>query len=88
MATHILFLVAKMAFFPTAVFFSHYSYKYFKQFSLQSRGTQNSFEMMPMSGMQAQNSNRSQGYQPPSLRDDVNIPRGFMAFQGSGTQIG
>ena len=49
---------------------------------------QNMFEMMPMSGGMSNHANQGRGYQSPSMRDEVNRPRGFMPFQGSGMQIG
>ena len=71
---------------------SHIAYKNFKSFATSNVGQRNSSEMMPMSGLNQQRNTQNVGnrfnYESPSMNDNIDRNKGFIAFQGSGTQIG
>lgn len=88
----ILFLIVRIAYFPNAAFFSHHAYKTFKQYAFFNRSRGNSYEMVPVSSRNnnsyGQTGNMNNSYQAPSLRDEISVSRGFVAFQGQGMMIG
>lgn len=88
----ILFLIVRITYFPNAAFFSHHAYKIFKQYAFFNDSRGNSYEMVPVSSRNnnsyGQTRNMNNSYQASSLRDEISVSRGFVAFQGQGMMIG
>jgi hypothetical protein len=85
-----LFLIAKIAYFPNATFFSHYAYKQFKHYALFNLSLPNSIEMKSASTF---NSNSQSFFRPGnaafqgSAGNQGGAPRGFVAFKGQATSL-